>query len=75
MLKCAPHAYAAATQASNQTLSPLLSMRCLEQLTDNSSTLDKAPIRPQKKRCTQAIEARHKQLLSTLSPLEVRAVQ
>jgi hypothetical protein len=82
MLECAPLAYAAASEASDRTLQPLLMIRPSEQqltadaLTlDTLDTLDKAPVRSQKDRCTEVFEARHKHLLSTLSPPEVQAIQ
>jgi hypothetical protein len=75
MLECAPHAYAAASEASDRTLHPLLVQRPLEQPMDDPQSLDKAPIRSQKERCTQAFEARHKRLVSTLSLAEPQTIQ
>jgi hypothetical protein len=46
-----------------------------EQLTLTTSTLDKASVRCQQEKRTQAFEARHKQLLSALPSLEVQVVE
>ena len=75
MLECAPHAYAASSEASDRTLQPLLLTQPSEQLLDGTDTPDKTPIRSQKERCTQAFEARHRDLLLTLSSAEAQAVQ
>jgi hypothetical protein len=75
MLECAPHAYAASSEASDRTLQPLLLSQPSEQLLDDTDTPDKTPIRSQKERCTQAFEARHRDLLLTLSSAEAQAVQ
>jgi hypothetical protein len=75
LLECAPHAYAASSEASDRTLQPLLLIRPSGQPIDDSSIQDKTPIRSQRERCTQAFEARHRHLLSTLSLAEAQSVQ
>ena len=75
MLECAPHAYTASSEASDRTLQPLLLLRPSAQLQDDTDTQDKTPIRSQRERCTQAFEARHRDLLLTLSLAEVQSVQ
>jgi len=74
MLECAPHAYAASSEASDRTLQPLLLTQPSEQLLDGTDTRDKTPIRSQKERCTQAFEARHRDLFLTLSLAEAQSV-
>jgi len=75
MLECAPLVYTASSEASDRTPQPLLLIRPSEQLLNDTDTLDKTPIRSQKERCTQAFEARHRDLLVTLSPAEAQSVQ
>jgi hypothetical protein len=75
MLECAPHAFAAASEASDRILHPLLLRRPSEQPRDDAPTQDMTSIRSQRERCTQAFEARYNHLVSTLPPLEVQAIQ
>lgn len=57
--ECAPHAYAAAADAADQTLGPALGL----------DVDDDLQVVPQRERCQKAFVARHGQLLSRLSGL------